>query len=156
MTAATADRIEKQIRLRAPRSRVWRALTTPKELGSWFGVAFDDAVTFAAGARVRGQITHPGYEHVTWDVTIEQLEPERLFSWRWHPGAVDAAYDYSTEPTTLVVFALEDAPDGTILTVTESGFDGIPLARRAEAYRGNEGGWDYQIHAIANYVASTP
>jgi uncharacterized protein YndB with AHSA1/START domain len=155
MSTATTDRIEKQILLRAPRARVWRALTTPSELGAWFGVAFDDAVAFAPGARVQGQITHRGYEHLTWVVTIEQLEPEQRFSWRWHPGAIEPDHDYSSEPTTLVAFELEDVDGGTMLTITESGFDGIPLARRAEAYRGNEDGWAQQLIAISNHVAST-
>ena len=97
-------------------------------------------------------MTHPGYRHLTWEVTIERMEPERVFSWRWHPHAIDPGQDYSAEPTTLVVFELEDAPGGTLLKVVESGFDGIPPARRAEAYRGNEGGWTQQIESIARYV----
>jgi uncharacterized protein YndB with AHSA1/START domain len=156
MSTRTTDRIEKQALLRAPRSRVWRAITNPRELGSWFGIALDDAITFAPGVHVQGQVTHPGYEHLTWDVTIEQLEPERLFSWCWHPGAVEPGYDYSSEPTTLVVFELAEVADGTMLTITESGFDSIPLARRGDAYRGNEDGWEQQLSAISQHVASTP
>jgi len=152
MSPTSTDRIERTIRLRAPRSRVWRALTTPVEFGTWFGVKVDG--TFAPGARVRGAITHKGYEHVTWDITIERMEPERVFSWRWHPHAVEAGVDYSTEPTTLVVFELEDAAGGTMLTVVESGFDQVPLARRAQAYRMNGEGWTYQMQAIEGYVAT--
>jgi uncharacterized protein YndB with AHSA1/START domain len=152
MSPTSTDRIERKIRLRAPRSRVWRALTTPVEFGTWFGVKVDG--TFAPGARVRGAITHKGYEHVTWDITIERMEPERVFSWRWHPHAVEAGVDYSTEPTTLVVFELEDAAGGTMLTVVESGFDLVPLARRAQAYRMNGEGWTYQMQAIEGYVAT--
>jgi uncharacterized protein YndB with AHSA1/START domain len=122
------------------------------EFGTWFGVKVDG--TFAPGARVRGAITHKGYEHVTWDITIERMEPERVFSWRWHPHAVEAGVDYSTEPTTLVVFELEDAAGGTMLTVVESGFDQVPLARRAQAYRMNGEGWTYQVQAIEGYVAT--
>jgi uncharacterized protein YndB with AHSA1/START domain len=153
MSPTSTDRIERKILLRAPRSRVWRALTTPVEFGTWFGVKVDG--TFAPGARVRGAITHKGYEHVTWDITIERMESERVLSWRWHPHAVEAGVDYSTEPTTLVVFELEDAAGGTMLTVVESGFDQVPLARRAQAYRMNGEGWTYQVQAIEGYVTTT-
>jgi uncharacterized protein YndB with AHSA1/START domain len=151
MTSAT-DRIERTIVLRAPRSRVWRALTDAGEFGTWFGVKVDG--TFKPGARMRGAITHKGYEHVTWDITIEHMEPERLFSWRWHPGAVEPGVDYSAEPTTLVVFELTDVPEGTRLTVTESGFDDVPVARRAQAYRMNGEGWSWQLTSIERYVAT--
>jgi uncharacterized protein YndB with AHSA1/START domain len=151
MTSAT-DRIERTIVLRAPRSRVWRALTEAKEFGTWFGVKVEGTVT--PGARMRGPVTHKGYEHVTWDITIERMEPERLFSWRWHPGAVEPGVDYSAEPTTLVVFELTDVPEGTRLTVTESGFDDVPVARRAQAYRMNGEGWSWQITSIERYVAT--
>src|SRR5437773_1944548 len=151
MSLSETDRIERQILLRVPRSRVWRALTDPVEFGTWFGVKVGG--TFAPGARVRGQITHKGYEHVTWDITIERMEPERLFSWRWHPYAVEPGVDYSDETPTLVVFELQDVPEGTRLTVVESGFDQVPLARRAQAYRMNEQGWTHQVQAIARYVA---
>ena len=95
---------------------------------------------------------HPGYEHVLFEINIERMEPERLLSWRWHPHAIDPKTDYSAEPTTLVAFKLADAPEGTLLKVSESGFDGIPLARRLEAYRGNEQGWAIQVKAIEKYV----
>lgn len=154
MTAAetSTDRIEREIDLKAPRSRVWRALTDSKEFGAWFRAEMRDA--FAPGARARGQITHPGYEHVTLDIVIERMEPEHLFSFRWHPYAVDPTQDYSKEPTTLVVFELAETPGGTHLKVTESGFDQIPLARRDEAYRKNSGGWKAQVENIARYVES--
>lgn len=144
------DRIEKQIVLKAPRSRVWRAITSPEEFGRWFGAAVRGP--FSAGARVRGNITHPGYEHLPFEISIDRVEPERLFSWRWHPHAIDAKRDYGDEPTTLVVFELADVPGGTQLTIVESGFDGIPLARRLEAYRGNKGGWDQQAENVARHV----
>jgi uncharacterized protein YndB with AHSA1/START domain len=152
MSSSSTDRIERKILLRAPRSRVWRALSDSAEFGTWFGVKVEG--TFAPGARVRGAITHPGYEHVAFDITIERMEPERLFSWRWHPHAVEPGVDYAAEPTTLVVFELEDAAGGTQLTVVESGFDQVPLARRAQAYRMNGEGWTYQVQAIEVYVAT--
>jgi uncharacterized protein YndB with AHSA1/START domain len=145
-----SDRIEKKIVLRAPRSRVWRALADSQAFGDWFGMKLSGP--FAPGARLQGQPTHKGYEHVTLEIAIEQMEPERLFSWRWHPHAIDSKTDYSKEPTTLVVFELADTADGTLLTVVESGFDGIPLTRRMEAYRGNEQGWSQQMKAIESYV----
>ncbi len=147
----STDRIEKRVLLRAPRARVWRALADAQAFGEWFGVKLTGS--FAPGARVRGQVTHKGYEHLTFEITIEQMEPERRFSWRWHPHAIDPKADYSTEPTTLVVFELEEVADGTLLTVVESGFDRIPLARRADAYRGNEQGWTGQMKAIERYVS---
>jgi uncharacterized protein YndB with AHSA1/START domain len=146
------DRIEKKVVLRAPRSRVWRALTNAQEFGAWFGVRLES--TFAEGARVQGRITVPGYEHVTLDITIEKVDPERLFSYRWHPYAIDPKVDYSQEPTTLVEFHLDEVAGGTELTVIESGFDRIPLARRAEAFRKNEGGWAQQVKNIERHVAS--
>ena len=147
------DRIEKHILLHAPRARVWRALADAEQFGNWFGVKLDGS--FAAGARLRGQVTHPGYEHISFEITVERMEPERLLSWRGHPHAIDPNADYSPEPTTLVIFELQDAPDGTLLTVVESGFEGIPLGRRLEAYRGNEQGWTMQMKAIEKYASQT-
>jgi len=152
MTTPSTDRIEKQIVLRAPRAKVWRALADAPQFGSWFGVDLK-GVSFAPGARVRGKITHPGYEHLTWEAVIERMEAERLLSFRWHPYAVDPRVDYSKEPTTLVVFELKDAPEGTLLTLVESGFDQIPLSRRAEAFRMNDQGWAAQMANIERHVA---
>ena len=149
----SADRIERTILLKAPRSRVWRALSNAEEFGNWFGVALKGKV-FAAGQRVQGQITYPGYEHIVFEVLIERLEPERLLSWRWHPYAVDPAVDYSKEPTTLVVFELKEIEGGTLLSVVESGFDNVPLSRRLEAFRMNSGGWDEQVKNIERHVTT--
>ena len=150
-TAATTDRIEKQTVLRAPRSRVWKALSDAKEFGTWFGVKLSG--TFAEGATLRGQITIPGYDHLTMEVIVERVEPERYISWRWHPYAVDLNVDYSQEPTTLVEFRLEEVPHGTALTIVESGFDRIPAGRRGEAFRMNSNGWTGQIKNIERHVA---
>ena len=150
MTTGT-DRIEKQILLHAPRSRVWRALADAKEFGAWFRVELQGA--FAPGARIRGKVTHPGYEHLVFELQVEEMEPERLFSWRWHPAAIERGVDYSKEPTTLVVFTLEDQGRETLLKVVESGFDRIPAERRAQAYRMNEGGWATQMQNIEQYLA---
>jgi uncharacterized protein YndB with AHSA1/START domain len=150
--AVTSDRIEKSIVLRAPRTRVWRAISDPTEFGSWFRVDVT-GVSFVPGATVRGKVTYPGYEHMTMEIAIERMEPGRLFSFRWHPYAVDPAVDYSKEPTTLVEFELEDAAEGTRLTVVESGFDRIPIGRRAEALRMNDAGWAEQVKNIDAHVA---
>lgn len=149
-TASDTDRIEKEIVLKTPRARVWRALTDAAEFGKWFGAEMKG--TFAPGVRAQGRITHPGYEHMTLDMTVERMEPERLFSWRWHPHAVDPKHDYSGEPTTLVECELTDAPGGTRLRIVESGFDRVPLARRAEAYRMNSDGWAQQTQSIAKHL----
>lgn len=151
--SSSADRIERQILLKAPRSRVWRALSNAKEFGDWFGVAFK-GTSFVAGQAAQGQITYPGYEHVTFNVMIEQIIPERLLSMRWHPYAIDPALDYSHEPTTLIVFELKEVEGGTLLTLVESGFDHIPAARRQEAFRMNSGGWDEQMVNIEKHVAA--
>ena len=141
----SSDRVEEQVLLEAPRARVWRALTDPAELGAWFGVNLAGA-TIAPGAHLVGNFTIPGYEHVVFDVLIEEMVPERRFAWRWHPNAVDPDVDYSAEARTLVAFTLEEAPGGTLLRVVESGFDGLPAARRAAALLGNSQGWREQLH----------
>jgi uncharacterized protein YndB with AHSA1/START domain len=153
MITTSTDRIERSILLKAPRSRVWRALSTAEEFGRWFGVALKDQ-TFSAGKRCKGAVTYPGYEHLTWDVLIERVEPEHLLSWRWHPAAIDASVDYSKEPSTLVEFELKDVEGGTLLTVVESGFDKVPASRRLDAFRMNSGGWDIQMQNIERHVAA--
>jgi len=145
------DRIEKKVMLHAPRSRVWRAIANAEEFGAWFLVKLQGA--FAEGVTIRGQITHPGYEHVTMEMEVARIEPESYFAYRWHPYAIDAAVDYSSEPMTLVEFRLEEADGGTLLTIAESGFDRIPLARRAEAFRMNDGGWAQQTRNIERHVS---
>jgi uncharacterized protein YndB with AHSA1/START domain len=151
MTVTSTDRIEKTVTLRAPRSRVWQALTNADEFGAWFRVKLEGA--FVEGATVRGRITHPGYEHVKMEVLVERIDPEHYFAYRWHPYAIDPKVDYSKEPTTLVEFRLAEAAGGTVLTIVESGFDRIPLARRDEAFRMNDGGWTEQLKNIERHVA---
>jgi uncharacterized protein YndB with AHSA1/START domain len=151
MTQST-DRIERKILLKAPRKRVWQALSNAEEFGKWFGVKLQGKV-FAPGQRTQGQVTYPGYEHINFDVTVERVESERLLSWRWHPAPVEKGVDYSAEPTTLVVFELKDAEGGTLLSVVESGFDEVPPHRRMEAFRQNSEGWDGQMKNIENHVA---
>ena len=162
MAVAVTDRIEKRIVLHASRARVWNALSDAKEFGEWFGVRFDGP--FVAGAPLRGVIVptqadveiaklQEPYAGRAFDITVDRIEPQRLFSFRWHPYAVEPGVDYSKEPTTLVVFTLEEQPDGIRLTVTESGFDQIPLDRRAQAFGANEGGWEKQMTLIEKHLA---
>jgi len=148
------DRIEKHIELAAPVSRVWRALTDYREFGEWFRVKLDGP--FVPGQVSRGPITHPGYEHVIWEAVVQKMEPERLFSFTWHPYSVDPKTDYSKETPTLVEFKLEKTAGGTLLLLTESGFDKIPSDRRAEAFRRNDGGWTEQMKNIECHVAQRP
>ncbi len=152
------DRIEKRIELNAPISRVWRALTDHREFGEWFRVKLDGP--FVPGQVSRGQITYPGYEHIKWEAVVQRVEPERLFSFTWpHPKSLDKTkvpQDYSDEPSTLVEFRLEKTADGTLLVLTESGFDQLPADRRLEAFQRNEGGWTEQMKNIENYVAQKP
>jgi uncharacterized protein YndB with AHSA1/START domain len=148
----TTDRIEKEIVLRAPRSRVWRALADAEQFGAWFGMKLEG--TFAPGGRAHGQIEVADHGTVTIEIAIERMDPESRMSYRWHPYAVEPGVDYSTEPTTLVEFQLEEVAGGTRLRVVESGFDGIPATRRAEALRMNDAGWAEELENIARYVAS--
>lgn len=145
------DRIEKRIILKAPRARVWRAISDAQEFGQWFGVKLTGG--FVAGETIHGKITYPGYEHLTMDMAIERMEPEHYFSYRWHPYAVDPAVDYSSEPMTLVEFQLEDTEGGTLLTIVESGFDQIPPERRGAAFRANDSGWAEQTLSIEGHVS---
>jgi uncharacterized protein YndB with AHSA1/START domain len=158
----STDRIEKKILLRAPRKRVWRALSDSTEFGTWFGMKFDGP--FTPGARVRGTIVgttvdadvakaQKEYEGIPFEITVDRIEPGRLFSIRWHPNAIERGVDYSHEPTTLIVFTLEEVANGVMLTVTESGFDQIPLARRAKAFQANEQGWGIVVKLIEKYLA---
>jgi uncharacterized protein YndB with AHSA1/START domain len=142
--------IEKRIELKAPVSRVWRALTDYKEFSEWFRVKLEGP--FVPGKVVRGNIVIPGYEHVVFEATVKAMEPERLFAFSWHPYAVDPKKDYSKEPTTLVEFKLEAKGGGTVLVVTETGFDALPKDRAFEAFRMNEGGWEGQMKNIARHV----
>jgi uncharacterized protein YndB with AHSA1/START domain len=144
------DRIEKNIDLKAPVSRVWRALTDHREFGKWFRVRLEHP--FVPGQVSRGQITYPGYEHLRWEAVVQKMEPERLFSFTWHPYAVDPEQDYSGEPPTVVEFTLEKTATGTLLRIVESGFDKLPDKRRDEAFRKNEGGWSTQLGNIAQHV----
>lgn len=148
------DRIEKRIELKAPVSRVWRALTDYREFGEWFRVRIDGP--FKPGEVSRGQVTYPGYEHLKWEAVVQKMEPERLFSFTWHPAGIDPKRDYSKETPTLVEFKLEMTANGTLLVVTESGFDKVPSDRRLEAFRLNENGWEIQMKNIESYVASKP
>lgn len=163
MTSGT-DQIQKRALLRAPLERVWQAISDAREFGSWFGVRFD--APFAAGEHFVGQIvpttadpevaaSQEPYEGSRFEITIDRIQPMRLFSFRWHPFAVNPEVDYSQEPTTFVVFELEEAPDGTMLTITESGFDRIPLARRAKAFDMNTQGWEAQLRLIEKYLGQT-
>ncbi len=155
MNATMNDRIEKRIELKAPISRVWRALTDHREFGEWFRVKLDGP--FVAGQVSRGWITYPGCEHIKWEAVVQRMDHERLFSFTWpHPKSIDKkdySPDYSGEPSTLVEFRLEQIPSGTLLVLTESGFDKLPADRRLELFRRNEGGWTEQMKNIEKYVS---
>jgi uncharacterized protein YndB with AHSA1/START domain len=150
---SNSDRIEKRIELKAPVSRVWNALTDYRQFGEWFRVDLESA--FVAGSRTKGRITYPGYEHLVMEVTVVKIEPESLFSFEWHPFAIDPKVDYSKEPPTLVEFRLTETASGTLLVVTESGFDAIPPERRDEAFRANSEGWAIQLQNIDGYLGAT-
>ena len=144
------NRIEKSIELKAPVSRVWSALANHEEFGKWFGCKFEGP--FVVGKTVAAKLNFPDFDHMQWAVDVKQMEPERLFSFTWHPYPADPTVDYSKETPTLVEFKLEAIPNGTLLVVTESGFEKIPANRRLEAFRMNEEGWIEQLENIANHV----
>lgn len=145
------NHIEKRIELKATPARVWRALTNHEEFGTWFRVKLDGP--FVPGQVSRGHITHPGYEHLKWEAQVKEMDAERYFAFSWHPYAIDPDKDYSTEPSTLVEFRLTPSAAGTLLVVTESGFEHIPEERRFEAFRMNQGGWEEQLKNIERHVA---
>lgn len=145
-----SNEIRQTIDLKAPLWKVWQAISDHKQFGKWFRVNIE--APFEAGKQARGNITYPGYEHVIWHVEVQKIEPEKLFSFTWHPFAVDPDVDYSSEEPTLVEFTLEEIPTGTRLTVVESGFDKVPEARRAQAFRMNEGGWAEQMTNVQKHV----
>ena len=150
MPAVSTDRIEKQIHLRAPRTRVWKALTDLGQFQEWFGATLTGR--FAPGENVKGHVNEKGYEHVQMDIDVVKLDPERYFAYRWRPYAVEAGRDYSKEPKTLVEFTLDEVDGGTRLTVVESGFDRIAADRRDEAFKMHTGGWEGQLKNIDKYV----
>jgi uncharacterized protein YndB with AHSA1/START domain len=147
----TTDRIEEQIRLSSSRARVWKALTDSREFGAWFGVRLEGQ--FVAGATTRGHMTERGYEHVPFEAIVESMEPERLFSFRWHPYAIEPGVDYSGEPPTVVTFTLNDVEGGTSLAVVESGFEKLPASRRDKAIEMHTTGWTAQMTNIRKYLA---
>ena len=151
MSTSSTDRIEKRIELNAPVARVWRALTDHREFGQWFRVNLESP--FVPGKSTTGRITYPGYEHATMTVVVQKMEPERLFSFTWHPYAVDPKTDFSKESPTLVEFTLAKHGAGTLLVVTESGFDALPAHRRDEAFRMNDNGWTAQLKNIERHVS---
>ncbi|WP_374077126.1 SRPBCC family protein [Bdellovibrio bacteriovorus] len=145
------NRIEKKIELKASISRVWQALTDHREFGEWFRVKLE--APFSPGKTSVGYITYPGYEHLKWEAVVQKMEPEKLFSFTWHPYAIEPDIDYSQETPTLVEFRLEKTATGTLLTLTESGFDKVPADRRSMAFRMNDGGWTEQMKNIEAYLA---
>lgn len=144
------DRIEKQIEIAAPVSRVWRAITDSRQFGEWFRVNLEGP--FVAGQPVAGQLTHPGYEYLRMEVVVKEIKPEMYFSYTWHPYAIDPKVDYSQETPTLVEFHLEPVAGGTLVKVSESGFEKLPSARRLDAFRMNGKGWEQQMENIRVYV----
>ncbi|MDQ0739574.1 SRPBCC family protein [Pseudomonas sp. W4I3] len=145
------DRIERKVLLNASRKQVWEALTNAEQFGDWFGIALKGK-TFAVGETIEAPITYPGYEHVVWKAKVEGILPQTLFSFWWHPFAVDDSIDYDKETPTLVEFTIEDRAPGILLRVVESGFDKVPQARRQKAFKMNSRGWDEQMGNIENYL----
>jgi uncharacterized protein YndB with AHSA1/START domain len=146
------DTIEKRIELKAPISRVWRALTNHVEFGQWFRVDLEGP--FVVGQLSLGRITYPGYEHMKWEALIETMRTNELFSFKW-PHPADPNDPNSAKTWTLVEFRLTPTATGTLLVVRESGFSQLPASQRAEAFRSNEGGWAEQMTNIERHVAQS-
>ncbi len=144
------NQIEKVVELAAPAARVWRAITDHKEFGEWFRVRLDNP--FEVGAETTGKMTFPGHEHVEWVSVTEQMDPERLFAFSWHPSAIDPDTEYDKDAKVVVEFRLEPTENGTRLTITETGFQQFPEAKRLEALRSNTEGWDIQAKNVAAHV----
>ena len=154
LNSSETNSIERSIFIKALRERVWSALSTAEQFGAWFGVDLKGQ-TFAPGQRTRGLMGEGcGHDNMWFDVIVERLEPQDVFAYRWNPYAVDQTVDYSEEQRTLVTFTLKDVPDGTLLTVVESGFDNIPPHRRLEAFRAHSGGWEAQLKNIAQHASA--
>ncbi|HWJ74701.1 MAG TPA: SRPBCC family protein [Kaistia sp.] len=158
----SSNEIRKQIVLKAPRERVWKAIAESGAFGTWFGVEIEGP--FVAGREAIGKIVptkvdaevaklQEPYRGTVFRIRIEQIDPMHLFSFRWHPFAVDPAKDYESEPMTLVSFELADVEGGTLLTITETGFDQLPIDRRKDALESNDGGWEHQTQMVAKYLA---
>jgi uncharacterized protein YndB with AHSA1/START domain len=155
------ERIVKNVIIRAPRERVWKALTDSQEFGRWFGAQFDGP--FVAGRSVRGRIapsevatpeeiaSHP-YLGKPMVFQIERIEPPHRFSYRWQPLEGRDNPETFNGPSTLVEFTLDETNEGTRLTVTESGFSSIPTARRKSAYESHEGGWSVQVQRVRVHI----
>jgi uncharacterized protein YndB with AHSA1/START domain len=148
---SSTNEIRKQLHIKAPQSRVWRAITDSAQFGAWFHVKLE--TPFVVGQPTSGQITYPGWEHVRFTLVTEAIEPETRFAYSWHPYAVEMNKDYASEPMTLVEFLVEPQDGGTLVTVIESGFDRLPSERIAEAFRMNESGWSEQLDNLQAYVA---
>jgi uncharacterized protein YndB with AHSA1/START domain len=165
MTGDLTDRIEKSVLLRAPRPRVWRAISDSREFGRWFGVEVDGPFTTGTlvharlvGSEVDADVAKAQQAHgdFTFEIAVERVEPERLLAFWWRPATPESAGDASANPATLVTFTLEETADGVRLTVVESGFDRIPIERRAQAFSSNEQGWAIQMTLVEKYLAQNP
>lgn len=144
------DRIEKTVDLKAPVSRVWRALTDHREFGTWFRAALDGP--FALGKATRARSTYPGCEHIQWEMRVTQMEPERVFAFTSGVYGMDPGDERANDPPTTTTFTLEPIAGGTRLRMVESGYDKFPPGRRIAAWRGNDSGWDIQMGNIARHV----
>jgi uncharacterized protein YndB with AHSA1/START domain len=143
-------RIDRTIEIHAPPERVWRALTSPSELSAWFQVTIEGEI--APGNEVWMTSVHAGYSGQRFRVRFVEMTPPERFVWQWHPGEVDPAVDYSQEPRTTVTFTLEPSGTGTRLSVAETGFNAISLARRAKVYSDNSQGWTEVLGWLQRYV----
>jgi len=158
----STNQIQKKIVLNSSGEHVWQAISDSSRFGAWFGVKFEGP--FVSGSTMTGSIVptqvdpevarlqepHAGKR---FQILVVDIEPMRQFSFRWHPFAIDPGYDYSKEPTTLVTFGISPGESGTVLTITESGFEQIPLHRREQAFKANDGGWSHQLKLIEKYLS---
>ena len=140
------DSIERRITIRAPKERVYSAITDPKQIVSWF----PDAIN---GTLEVGDAPTIGFGKDTlYRIHVVAANPHDYFAYRWVPGNADGTDGFTGDvlavPNTLVEFRLADDPKGTALTLTESGFSNLPGAVAEKKLEENTGGWDDMLDRL--------
>lgn len=132
---AVQDTIERQMTFRVPRETVWAAITEPEQIARWFGTGAE------LDLRPGGEGTL-SWENlgVTTSITVEAVDPPSRFAYRWQSNRAG--------PKTLVEFRLEEIPNGTRLTLVESGFGQLG----EDSWQGNEYGWDEELGDLRAYL----
>lgn len=150
--ANSENMIERQIEIKAPVAKVWKALTDSQLFGQWFNANIQ--TPFVVGKTSVAMNTSKGFE-MKMEFHVKEIRPQTYFSYAWTPFPMDRTFDYSKEEPTLVEFFLEETKAGTLLKVKESGFNKITASRRAEAFKMHTGGWEAQLKNIEKFLVET-